>query len=435
MLRSISTAFVLALLLGMGPAYGQSDFVISTVLPDSSAPQSATIDARSDSDPDVDRPAWDDVGATVSDHAETYVGAYAGHGALYERESLLYRTPPPLRYNRVEGPVVGVHREPLRFGSHDDTRVFGQFAYAFELEDIRYTVGLESQLYSTERMGLKLGVTYQEQTLSSDRWKTSYLENSLASVGFRYDFFDYYEAEGATIYGVQDLPGSFQLAGGFRTEAHRAVDVNTNWSLFGDGSFRPNPAVDEGRLQLLFASITAGRVRDFDDLPTGGAVRLAAMTTDGLAGDFSFTRYEADGRVFVPLTSDTRLGLRLRGGYATKGAPPQSQFTLGGVGSVRSYGQNRFRGTRMLLGNAEYMIDGATLLDGALDDLFLVGLADAGWVGASGERPQADEVLPSAGFGVGLEERRVRLDVTWPLRDVPGAASSPSIWLRITPNF
>jgi hemolysin activation/secretion protein len=146
-------------------------------------------------------------------------------------------------------------------------------------------------------------------------------------------------------------------------------------------------------------------------------------------------RYEVDGRAFLPLSPTTRLGLRLRGGYATSEAPLQTQFTLGGIGSVRSYDQNARRGTCLLLGNVEYIIDGATLDSDVLDDLFLVGLFDAGWVEQPGQRFRMDDVLPSAGFGIGLDERQIRLDVAWPLRDVPATGSRPSIWLRITPNF
>jgi hypothetical protein len=435
MLRRLSTALLLLALTGTGPTAARAGTAAGTAPPDSTGPPSATAPAPGEHDPDLDASDWHDLGDAVGDRAPDYVGAHEAHGALYDQESAVYRVPPPLRYNRVEGVVFGLQREPLRFGPEEETRVFGQVAYATALNDVRYTAGLESQLYATETTGLKLGVTYQEQTLSPDRWKTSYLENSLASVGFRYDFFDYYEAEGVSVYGVQDLPASLQLAGGVRAEEHRRLAVNTGWSVFERGDVRDNPAVEAGRMQALFASLTGGRVQDRDDLPTGQAFRLAATVADGVGGDFSFYRYEADGRLFLPLTPETRLGLRVRGGYATSQAPLQSQFTIGGIGSVRSYDQNRFRGTRMLLANAEYLIDGATIIDGLLDDLFVAGLFDAGWVGGPADRPRLDDVLPSAGFGIGLDEREVRLDVSWPLRDVPGAGSKPAIWLRITPNF
>jgi len=413
------------ILLGLSPVLAQPQAPGSEAAADSSVAISSTTD---------DDPTWSRRGTTVRAHADDYVGAADGHGVLYDRESAVYRAGPPIRYNRVEGLVVGFERDPLALGDEDQTRVFGQAAYATALRDVRYTIGVESQLYQSGPTGLKLGVLYQEQTLARDRWKTSALENSLASGGVRSDFFDYYEAQGATIYGVQDLPHTLQLTVGVRNEIHRPRPVQTNWSLFGNGSFRANPAVDAGRVQSVVASLTGGRVRDLDDLPTGQAARLEATVGEGPNGT-PFSRYEADGRVYLPSTHDTRLALRLRGGYATHDTPLQSRFTLGGVGSVRSYDQNAFAGTRMLLANAEYIVDGATIIDGLLEDLFVAGLADAGWVGGPDTPFRVEDVRPSAGFSVGLDERRVRLDVTWPLRSGPGTGSSPSIWLRVAPSF
>lgn len=432
MLRPASIVLFLIAFLGPAPAQAQSELAASATPPDSSDTLPAPT-VPTESEPGEDASRWKEAASTVEDHVDDYVGTTADD--LYKQESEVYRTPPPIRYNRVEGFVFGLRRAPLTLGSGETARVVGQVAYATQLKDVRYSAGVETQLYAAQGTGLKVGVRYQKQTLSQDRWKTSYLENSLASAGFRLDFFDYYEAEGLTVYAVQDLPLSLRLTTGFRSQEHRPLQVQTNWSLFGDGSFRANPAIDAGRMQVFFASVTGGHIHDRDDLPSGRAVRLAATIADGAGGDFSFYRYEADGRLFLPVTPDTRLGLRLRGGYATSQAPLQSQFTLGGIGSLPGYDQNRFRGTRMVLGNAEYIIDGATVFDDVLDDLFLVGFADAGWVGGPGERPQLDDVLPSAGFGIGLDEREVRLDLSWPLREVPGTGSSPSLRLRVTPNF
>lgn len=368
-------------------------------------------------------------------HIEDHIGAGSGSFEPYERESTVYRMVPPVRYNRVEGLVLGLRRAPLQLSSEDRARVFGQLAYALALKDLRYSVGVESRLYSTNATGLKIGGLYQKQTLTSDRWKTSYLENSLASFGFRHDYSDYYEAEGVTLYGVHTLPSSVKLTGGVRSEVHRSLSRHTYWSLFDNGTSYPNPNIDPGRMHSVFGSLTARHVSDLDELPTGSAFRVSATVTNRPNAPLSFARYEADGRVYLPLTFDTRLALRVRGGYATSKAPLQSQFTLGGIGSVRSYAQNRFRGTRMLLANAEYLIDEATLFEPILDDLFLAGLLDAGWVGGPNDLPHVDDVLPSAGIGIGLDERRIRLDISWPLRDLPGARSGPSLWLRITPNF
>ena len=427
MMRTTLISLLFLLVAGPLPVAGQT----------ASPPPDSTFEAVPSAASDSKWPGsdWEEITETVTDHADEYVGSWDGHETPYRQESGANQAAPPVRYNRVEGLVVGVRRAPLSYSADDRTRVFGQLAYAFGLSDIRYTAGVESRLYKVAPISLTLGVQYHEQTLSPDRWKTSYLENSLASIGFEDDFFDYYEAEGLSVYATQTLPHTIQVTAGFRAEAHRSLTRQTDWSVFESGNFRPNPAIEEGDLRALFGEVTAGTISDPDGLPSGVALRLAATVADGIGGDFSFNQYEADARGFLPLTPETRLGLRLRGGYATSTAPPQSQFALGGVGSIRGYGQNQFRGTRMLLANAEYLIDGATLVDGVLDDLFVGGLFDAGWVGGPGTPFRMDDVLPSAGFSIGLDERSTRLDVVWPLRDGPTRHSGPSIRLRISPSL
>lgn len=432
MLRSTATLF-LSLLLA-SPLTAQPTDYDSTPPPHKASVHAPPTDSTApDSDPSSDE--WWTPGAHVSDRVVDGIGPVGGSAWPHRRESSVYHTPPPIRYNRVEGLVLGIHRDPLRLGSSDRARLYGQLGYAFALDDVRYKVGVESQIIRDERRGLKLGIAYQDATLTSDRWKTSYAENSLAGIGFRYDFFDYYAAEGISLYAVQALSSTVHVTAGFRAEDHRSLAENTNWSLFKAGSFRPNPAAKEGRLNAAFFGINGGKIRNVDDLPSGAAIHLEALIGRPFGGDIVVNRYEADGRVFLPLTHDTRLGLRLRGGYATSQAPPQSQFRLGGIGSLRSYQQNAYQGTKMALANVEYIVDGATLVDSILDDVWVAGLFDAGWVGTPTDQFQMDEVLPSAGFSIGLDERDVRLDVSWPLREVDGAGTGPSVWLRITPNF
>jgi len=425
--RWLTSLFVALLLAAPAPALADVPADSSDTAEDPSAPATeSAIDPLPDS--------WHDAHSTVTRHADDYVGLDDAT-EVYEQESLVYRTPPAFRYNRTEGLVVGLQRKPLSLSSDDEAKLYGQIGYATALKDIRYTVGLESRLYREEATALKLGVAYQKQTIAPDRWKTSWAENSGVGIGFEYDFFDYYEAEGVTAYAVQTLPATLRLTAGFRSEEHRSLTKNTDWSVFETGQFRANPAVDQGRLEAVFASLTGGTIRDREDLPSGAAFRVSVEHGSGIGDASAYTRLEGDARGFLRLRTDARLGLRLRGGTVTSDAPLQKQFTLGGIGSVRSVEQNALRGANTLLANAEYIIDGATVFDDVLNDLFVTAFADAGWVGAAGERFRLDDVLPAAGFGVGLDERSVRLDVSWPLRDMPGADSGPSLWLRFTPTF
>jgi len=311
--------------------------------------------------------------AYADDHADDYVGTNEGWTQPYERESVVYRAAPPFRYNRVEGLTLGIRRDPLSLGDPEETaRIYGQVGYAFALRDLRYTIGLESKLIRDAETGLKVGASYQKQTLTPDRWKTSYAENSLGGIGFEYDFFDYYEAEGLSVYAVQALSHTLRLTAGFRAEEHRSLPINTEWSLFETGTFRANPQIDGGRLQAGFASLEGGRIQDHNDLPTGAAFRVAATLGTAFGGDLSANRYEVDGRAFLPLSTNTRLGLRLRGGYATSGAPRRilptasRQTAANGVEGARngkSYNEARSTTARM----ADLIVKAA--VKDALDDM------------------------------------------------------------------
>jgi len=169
------------MLLGLSPVLAQPQAPGSEATADSSVEISSTAD---------DEPAWSRTGTTVRAHADDYVGAADGHGVLYDRESAVYRAGPPIRYNRVEGFVVGFQRDPLALGDEDQTRVFGQAAYATALRDVRYTIGVESNLIRDAKTGLKVGASCQKQTLTPDRWRTSFAENALGGVGLGDDFFD-----------------------------------------------------------------------------------------------------------------------------------------------------------------------------------------------------------------------------------------------------
>ena len=375
---------------------------------------------------------WDSSRSYATHHADDYVGARPTD-APYRTSTVGASALAPIRYNRVDGLVLSVKRRGLSPQSKDRARLYGQVGYAFELKDIRFTAGGEARVWESASTDLVLGARYRKETVTEDAWKASGLETSLAAGLAADDFFDYYEAQGGSAYARLGLPGSVTIRAGFRLEEHRSLPRRTTWSLFGDG-LPANPLVSDGRMHSAVLSMTSGSVDDLNGLPTGYAFRVEAELGDGLGGDFAFNRYLADGRLYLPMTEDTRFNLRLRGGYATAETPLQKRFTLGGVGSIRGFDQNTFGGTRMLLGNAEVLFGDVTVFDDVLEDLFVAGFVDAGWTGSPGERFAARDVLPSAGFGIGLGERSVRFDVAWPLRDA-GSGLAPSFRLRLTPHF
>jgi len=367
---------------------------------------------------------------------QTMIGIHVGefgYGWPY-RETGIYRAIPAIRYNRVEGLVLGIRRLPLSWDSYERGRVYGHGGYAFGSDEWQYEIGAEARAGGRRFKGpvdFKAGGAYRRTTATQDIWKTSWVENSLAAFFFNYDFLDYFQVEGWTAYGALRLTPYVQITGGYRQEVYHTLTNDVTWSLFGGRDFRFNPPITEGDMNSVVVVAEGGTVADLDWLPRGAVFRLEAEFGRDFGGDFDFNRYLGDARVYIPFNRSSTLSLRVRGGTSTGELPFQKGYTLGGIGSVRSYPQNVLVGTRMLLGNAEYTFR----QDWLWDDLMLSGFVDAGWVNkAESDNFDFDDIYPSAGIGVGLVDRTIRLEVAWPLRDFAGSRE-PSFWLRINPAF
>ena len=369
-------------------------------------------------------------------YADAYVGEFYNRWPF--RETGLYRPVPAIRYNRVEGLVLGARILPLEWGDWENARIYGQVGYAFELKDFRYEVGAEFRPfpYVSDNYDFKLGASYRSNTTTNDLWKVNWVENTIAALLFEYDFMDYYQVDGFSFYAIQRLSPFVQLSAGYRAEDYSSLENNTTWSLFGTRDFRLNPAVSETLLQSFVFALEGGELSGMYTIPRGFAFRFEAELGEGFNDDFDFNRYLGDVRVYVPFGYSSSFGVRLRGGYVSDEAPFQKLFTLGGVGSVRAYAQNRFVGSRMLLANVEYTIASVAPLDDIFDDIQLFGFGDAGWVNSFGNNEvDLDDVYPAAGVGLSFADRSVRLELAWPLKDDFNGERDPTLWLRLTPTF
>ena len=369
-------------------------------------------------------------------YAPAFVGDFGDRWPFMETAS--YRPISSIRYNRVDGLTLGVRRRPMDWDSYDRARVFGQVSRAFGLDEWRYEIGGEARLghaYRSNDFDVKVGGAYRMETATNDLWKASWGENSAAAFFFRTDLFDYYQTEGFTLYAQARMTPLLQATVAYRSDDYTSLDRNASWALFGGDDFRVNPRINEGRMQSVVAAVDGGKVRGLRWIPSGVAFRAEAEFGEGLGGDFNFTRYVGDVRGYFRLASDAGLALRVRGGTSQGDLPIQKSFTLGGAGSVRAYPQNIFRGSEMVLANAELTFYDVDPLDGILGGVAMFGLLDAGWVNGTADRSfEMDDVIPAAGFGVAFDDRQVRLELAWPLRDM-GTGLEPTLWLRLNPTF
>ena len=383
-----------------------------------------------------DRDDWRRHRYRFRSYAPSFVGDFGDRWPY--AETATYRPVPSLRYNRVDGLTLGVRRRPMDWDSYDRARVFGQVSRSFGLDEWRYEVGGEARLghsYRSNDFDIKVGGAYRLETGTDDLWKAGWAENTAAAFFFRTDLFDYYQTEGYTLYAQARMTPLVQATVAYRSDDYRSLEKNATWSLFGGDSFRFNPAIDEGRMQSMVVAVDGGRVRGLRWIPHGVAFRAEGEFGESFGGDFNFTRYVGDVRAYIRTANDMGLALRFRGGTSQGDLPLQKQFSLGGAGSVRAYPQNIFRGSEMLLANVEMTFYDVDPLDGILGNVALFALADAGWVDGPANRAfEIDDVIPAAGFGVALDDRQIRLELAWPLRDM-GTGLEPTLWLRLNPTF
>ncbi|MEM6646022.1 MAG: BamA/TamA family outer membrane protein [Bacteroidota bacterium] len=376
--------------------------------------------------------------ASSRDYDYVFVGEFDAHWPY--RETALYRHIPAIRYNRVEGLVIGLGLNPLDWYDYQRSKVYGQVGRAFALESWRYEIGVETRPANTDyrdAVDVKVGGSYRRNTVTNDIWKSSWIENSLAAILFENDFFDYYEVEGWNVYATSRLADVALVSAGFRAEDYTSLTRNTRWSIFGGDAFRINPAIQEGFMQSLVFAFEGGLINSRFRMPEGVIFRTEVEIGQGVGGDFSFNRYVGDVRAYLPMTRYSTLSVRVRGGVATGNVPLQKQFTIGGVGTVRAYPQNSFLGTRVGLFNAEYAIEDVELLDDLLDDLQVFGFFDAGWTNrfAGTDTFDVNDLITGAGAGVSFWDRVVRLELAFPLRDINGLGREPTLWLRLNPTF
>ena len=274
-------------------------------------------------------------------------------------------------YNRVDGLYLGLLS---RFADPDSVlpSVWAGGGYAFESARWRYELGLEQTIL--RRPALALGGRAYRLLQSEDDWLLSYHENTVFALGFREDYKDYYEAEGARAWLRVRPLDKLNLETGFLYEETNWLDAQRNlWSVFGgDGKFSDNfgsvdsvsrlagrGVIDSGANCALFGKVSYDtRSEDEPYYYSGWAVlgELERSTPD-LDSDFDCTRYRLS--VVRHQKLNRRITAIMRGVYGGSDGllPMHKQFYLGGLGTMYGYRHKEYSGSYFWLANLEYRID------------------------------------------------------------------------------
>jgi Surface antigen variable number repeat/Omp85 superfamily domain len=311
-----------------------------------------------------------------------------------------------------------------------------------------YALGFERPFLGSRK--LYVGGELHDLTASDDQWQLSSTEASLAAIGPRRSYRDYYRRRGLQITSAYRVHPNVEILAAWRGERQESLRVESDFSLWNDDeAFRPNLAVKDGRLNAIVIgaaidgeefdreslestyrrhqldSLFGERVREPDgdhDMSRRWHIDWTSeiSTPDALGSDFDFRRHILAARAELPLSAYQDFNARAIAGRSGGVLPPQRQFAIGGIGSVHGYGFKEQVGDSLALFNLEYSLGERTGLRG-------IGFLDLGRASTASTNP---EWLKGVGFGVGLGG--FRIDFGYKLDDVP---DSLQVTLRFVRTF
>jgi hypothetical protein len=342
-----------------------------------------------------------------------------------------------LRYNRVEGVFLGFGSEKrFYWDGWRNWSSFGSFGWGFRSHLWRGNLGLARQFPLFDENNnhlLELGVEAYSLTDTKDQWLISVHENTAAAFFIHEDFRDYFTREGYTAHVAHYSKGdvvSTELKLAYLADRYESLQMNTDWAMFGgEKTFRANDSIDNGNMRSVMASFGLNTFSKTTYGPEGWTITASSeMARTGFGSDFDFTQHLLDVRRYQPLGRTDNLNIRIRMGTGEGIMPLQKIFQLGGLGTMHAFSFKQDFGNRMILINAEYIVNG-----NFLDDLdfwptwlfrsvnFLL-MSDAGWMANFAPTANASEGFEGLrwsdfkhNFGFGFTNRSgsFRIGAAW----------------------
>lgn len=262
----------------------------------------------------------------------------------------------------------------------------------------------------------RFGVEAERAIRSNEGWITSEIPNSLRYLVAGEDLRDYYRSERATF--LAGWPARRGWGGSLSVNWEQAgsLEARPLAVLFADDEdVRPNPAVDEGKIWSLEA--TVGYRRRSADRRLQAEIRVEAADS-AAAGDFSFL--QGQGRLSwrgPGLATGHRLELSGIARADLAGNPPRQRWSsLGGDGTLPTLGNLERRGARMFFLRSTYLlpVEPLGIPVAGVPRVFLRNAAGAAW-NEGGTFRVEDNV--SAGVRFLFLEAGVAVDATRSDRD------------------
>jgi hypothetical protein len=271
------------------------------------------------------------------------------------------------RYNRVESIFLGIGTErKFYWDGERNWNGYGSIGWGFKSHTWRGNLGLARQfaILSTEGNGIiELGAEGYSLTDSKDQWIISLPENTASALLIHEDFRNYYERIGYSLhtayYSKHDyLKSELKLT--YLADTYDSLSNVIEWAVFGGNKrFRRNPIIHPGKMRSVIASGGVSTISKTSDGSEGWSLFASTEFAKRSCGsEFEFDQYIVDLRRFQPLGRYDNLNVRLRVGSSGGTLPLQKLYELGGLGTISAFPFKSDIGNRMLLVNAEFILNG-----------------------------------------------------------------------------
>ncbi len=345
---------------------------------------------------------------------------------------------PDARFNRVEGlfggidvRLSGARIEPF----FPNLYVRAKLGYGFSDDRWKYMVEGGRGLFGDR---VKIGARYYRdidhkeiESLVGDVFN-----NSLTSLGYRYDRFNYFYVKGYDLFTEWKPFHILTLSATYTDRRDDSTLQNTNYGLIkGYSTYDPVIGINEGHLRRIsfegrwtFGDGTGIRPRYPYHIITAG---FEHTNRNWLKSDFHFTKFYSTYRFHIPTTARGSLDGKFYGGYAQDELPQQYLFILYGGGTpyvMKTVDVGEFQGNYTAAFTIEHNFGGEMLERTGLPILNrgfldLIPVFRIGYIRASKKTTGAlvNPVLSfkrpfyEAGFAFGDIYRIVRIDFSWRL--------------------
>lgn len=273
--------------------------------------------------------------ASVGEIAATVLG-----GAVF---MTLFGNPELFRFNRVEGPYLGL-RKSFELMS-DRLWVNLGVGYAFDAEFWQHSYGVRFRLH--ERRQLYAHLSYCNRVTRRSTFTSGGFRSTLMALWDQSGPHDFYRTEGIRASLSTKLVKHTRFGLNYNDETHFSMPAVSDFSFFGDDedSLRVNPTVAEGKLRTVNAWLSYDS-RDMiknkgrDELI--GATRYTKIdlgieyaSPDFISNDFNFRRYHATLYRRQQTLGMGMTSLRLFAGSSDGTLPPQRYFAASYTSGIR----------------------------------------------------------------------------------------------------